>query len=220
MYRYFKFLTFSKGIFSLFLKKRKRFNKIISLRSKFVSFFTKLPLFLFSVLYSYNQLFIYLKYSTNFVILIQLPLLKFSHLFSYFFFYKLLIFHTEFRSLQLNYIFLFNINSTILLLKNYNKSIAQYSKSFSSFSKILGYLHKIFFVIVQLPSLKLKIFHYLSTAFILYNDDLKINIKLKNSKAGFFHNLGYLPTVRGVAKNPVDHPHGGRTKSLKCPKTP
>lgn len=27
--------------------------------------------------------------------------------------------------------------------------------------------------------------------------------------AGFFRNLGWRPHVRGVAKNPVDHPHGG-----------
>ena len=28
-------------------------------------------------------------------------------------------------------------------------------------------------------------------------------------KAGFNRNLGIRPTVRGVAKNPCDHPHGG-----------
>jgi len=28
-------------------------------------------------------------------------------------------------------------------------------------------------------------------------------------KAGFSRNLGIRPSVRGVAKNPCDHPHGG-----------
>jgi ribosomal protein L2 len=28
------------------------------------------------------------------------------------------------------------------------------------------------------------------------------------------------PTVRGVAMNAIDHPHGGKTKSIKYPKTP
>lgn len=32
---------------------------------------------------------------------------------------------------------------------------------------------------------------------------------LKYTCAGFLRNLGYKPKVRGVAKNPVDHPHGG-----------
>jgi large subunit ribosomal protein L2 len=31
---------------------------------------------------------------------------------------------------------------------------------------------------------------------------------------------GKAPRSRGVAKNPVDHPHGGRTKSIKYPRTP
>ena len=31
---------------------------------------------------------------------------------------------------------------------------------------------------------------------------------------------GKAPRSRGVAKNPVDHPHGGRTKAIKYPRTP
>jgi large subunit ribosomal protein L2 len=34
-------------------------------------------------------------------------------------------------------------------------------------------------------------------------------------KAGINKNNGFKPKVRGVARNPVDHPHGGRTKSNK-----
>jgi len=43
---------------------------------------------------------------------------------------------------------------------------------------------------------------------------------LKNTKAGFYKNFGRNSIVRGVAMNPVDHPHGGRTKSIKYPRTP
>ena len=35
------------------------------------------------------------------------------------------------------------------------------------------------------------------------------------SKASYNTLLGKKPNVRGVAKNPVDHPHGGRTKTNK-----
>ena len=31
---------------------------------------------------------------------------------------------------------------------------------------------------------------------------------------------GLAPRSRGVAKNPVDHPHGGRTKAIRYPRTP
>jgi len=40
------------------------------------------------------------------------------------------------------------------------------------------------------------------------------------SKAGYFRNLGVRPSVRGVAMNPVDHPHGGRTKTNSPETTP
>ena len=43
---------------------------------------------------------------------------------------------------------------------------------------------------------------------------------MNNTKSGYWRALGIKSTVRGVAKNPVDHPHGGRTKSIKYPRTP
>jgi len=39
-------------------------------------------------------------------------------------------------------------------------------------------------------------------------------------KAGFNRNRGFRPSVRGVAMNPVDHPHGGRTKTISPEVTP
>jgi len=41
----------------------------------------------------------------------------------------------------------------------------------------------------------------------------------KYKKAGNLRHLGWRPVVRGIAKNPVDHPHGGRTKTC-VPVTP
>ena len=39
-------------------------------------------------------------------------------------------------------------------------------------------------------------------------------------KAGVNRRLGIRPTVRGIAMNPVDHPHGGRSNGGKPPVTP
>lgn len=33
-------------------------------------------------------------------------------------------------------------------------------------------------------------------------------------------NLGRAPQVRGTVMNPNDHPHGGRTRAIKYPRTP
>jgi hypothetical protein len=42
----------------------------------------------------------------------------------------------------------------------------------------------------------------------------------KELRGGDMYRFGQRPKVRGVAMNPVDHPHGGRTKSIRLPKTP
>ena len=39
-------------------------------------------------------------------------------------------------------------------------------------------------------------------------------------KAGRRRHMGIRPTVRGVAMNPVDHPHGGRTNGGRPSVTP
>ena len=49
---------------------------------------------------------------------------------------------------------------------------------------------------------------------------LKIKKLVVNTKAGFWKRYGKKSQVRGVAMNPVDHPHGGRTKAIKYPRTP
>jgi len=38
--------------------------------------------------------------------------------------------------------------------------------------------------------------------------------------AGFNRRLGRRPVVRGTVRNPNDHPHGGRTRAIKYPRTP
>ena len=40
------------------------------------------------------------------------------------------------------------------------------------------------------------------------------------TKSGIWRSFGLKPKVRGVARNPVDHPHGGRTKAIRYPRTP
>jgi large subunit ribosomal protein L2 len=72
---------------------------------------------------------------------------------------------------------------------------------------------------IRLPSGKL-----ISLPFI-YFATLGRTINIKNKllvvgKAGRNRLIGIRPTVRGIAMNPVDHPHGGRTNGGMCPMTP
>ena len=94
----------------------------------------------------------------------------------------------------------------------------KYARSVGSLAKVISknlYNHVI---LLELPSGVKKFFSIFSLSLHTLK---KLQISKKTSKkAGHFSNYGKKPKVRGVAMNPVDHPHGGRTKSIKYPRTP
>lgn len=75
------------------------------------------------------------------------------------------------------------------------------------------------FATIKLPSNEIRNVPLTYTAFLgnLSNQD---HIKKSWKKAGKSRWLNIRPTVRGVAKNPIDHPHGGNTSGGCHPKTP
>lgn len=75
------------------------------------------------------------------------------------------------------------------------------------------------FCTVKIPSSKHKIIHE-STYVMLGRNSNTLPKGIWLGKAGININKGFRPSVRGVAKNPVDHPHGGRTKSNSPERTP
>jgi large subunit ribosomal protein L2 len=99
-----------------------------------------------------------------------------------------------------------------------SKSI-KYIKSAGSRGLLLDNKYKNILSIVILPSLKIKILSNKSIAFLNYieNDLYKYQ---KSKKAGFYVNKGKKPTVRGIVKNPCDHPNGGRTRTILLSRTP
>ena len=109
--------------------------------------------------------------------------------------------------------------SYISLIEVFPNKGAQYCRSAGTGSRIIKFDHKIHTVLLQLPSKVKKIISYYCLAF-LGKIALKTSIKCTSNKAGYWRNFGFKPIVRGVAMNPVDHPHGGRTKSIKHPLTP
>lgn len=64
------------------------------------------------------------------------------------------------------------------------------------------------YVVIRLPSKELKMFSLLCLATIGQVSNLSHRFT-SIKKAGVSRLLGRRPVVRGVAKNPVDHPHGG-----------
>lgn len=91
---------------------------------------------------------------------------------------------------------------------------ALFSKSNGCYSIIIS--QNLQFNLIKLKLSSAKNIYLNENCFCSIGRNTKIFQKYeKYKKASFFKNLGYKQKVRGVAKNPVDHPHGGRTKTNK-----
>ena len=97
------------------------------------------------------------------------------------------------------------------------KKGGQFARSAGSYAQIVG--RDMGYIMLRLSSGELRRFHgdCRATVGAVSNPDQK-NINL--GKAGRSRWLGIRPTVRGIAMNPVDHPHGGRTNGGRHPVTP
>ena len=95
----------------------------------------------------------------------------------------------------------------------------QYARSAGSVAKLLTKNSLTHTALVKLPSGVRKVFSLYS--FVLRGKPVwKNKNRLANTKFGYVRSFGRKSQVRGVAMNPIDHPHGGRTKSIKYPRTP
>lgn len=95
----------------------------------------------------------------------------------------------------------------------------KYCKSGGTFSKILSLNFDRNLVKVILPTGSIKILSMFNLVTIGRASNL-FNFNKFLSKAGYSRNMGIRPNVRGVAMNPVDNPHGGRTKTNSPELTP
>lgn len=95
----------------------------------------------------------------------------------------------------------------------------QYVQSSGSKAIILKMDTRTGAALVKLPSGVRKVFSIYSIG-SLGRPCLKSKNEINLTSASVRVIRGHKPQTRGVAKNPVDHPHGGRTKSIKYPRTP
>jgi large subunit ribosomal protein L2 len=94
-------------------------------------------------------------------------------------------------------------------------------RSRGSFAKILQKNIKNKYIRIRLPSGEERLVHQDCKATLGIVSNKQKNIKKKN--AGWSRRMGNRPSVRGVAMNPVDHPHGGgegRTSGGRCSVSP
>ncbi|MGY9016721.1 MAG: 50S ribosomal protein L2 [Alphaproteobacteria bacterium] len=97
---------------------------------------------------------------------------------------------------------------------------AKLCRSAGTFAQVLGSNES--YIMVKLTSKETRLIsgECMATIGVVSNSD---NKNKKIGKAGIKRHLGIKPTVRGVAMNPVDHPHGGgegRTSGGRHPTSP
>ena len=102
-----------------------------------------------------------------------------------------------------------------VIVKLFHKST--YIKAAGTYGQIIQKTQ--FFSKVRLPSGKLFNLTGLASATIGRLSNFKHNLCFLG-KAGRNRHLGRRPTVRGIAMNPIDHPHGGRTNGGRPCVTP
>lgn len=107
--------------------------------------------------------------------------------------------------------------SFVCLINNPNSKSSEFIKSAGSTGQIINKTLKN--STIKLPSGKTKLFKNNSIASIgsISNNQHKLQVL---GTAGKNRHLGKRPSVRGIAMNPVDHPHGGRTNGGKPSVTP
>lgn len=90
--------------------------------------------------------------------------------------------------------------------------IKKYALSNGTFCQLLDHFYDFNLVKITLPSKKIKIISGWNYVILGRNSQIDYNYS-RFGKAGINFLFGKKPKVRGVARNPVDHPHGGRTKT-------
>jgi len=93
------------------------------------------------------------------------------------------------------------------------KKKSKFAKSSGTFCQIIE-IYDNFTVRMRLPSGAQKVVSAVQFVTLGRCSNLDVN-KQVYGKAGSLRVRGIKPKVRGVAMNPVDHPHGGRTKTNK-----
>jgi large subunit ribosomal protein L2 len=97
------------------------------------------------------------------------------------------------------------IGSIISNIELYPNNGSKFSRSSGTFCQLIQKI-KNKYALIKLPSNKVRKISLNCKAILGKN----LNIPLKKKKkAGFSRWLGIRPSVRGVAMNPIDHPHGG-----------
>jgi len=99
-------------------------------------------------------------------------------------------------------------------VESISKNGSKYAKAEGTYAIVLDIDYSVNVALVQLPTKQRKYFSLFCFVTIGRNANLYKKYSVIG-KSGFNRLKGKAAVVRGVAMNPIDHPHGGRTKTNK-----
>jgi len=100
------------------------------------------------------------------------------------------------------------VNKHICFVGKHVNSFAIFSRAASTYSKIIRKKKFIYYIKIKTGAV-IKVSPFaIATLGVVYKSSFILN-NSHNKNAGVSRRLGFRPKVRGVAMNPVDHPHGG-----------
>lgn len=107
----------------------------------------------------------------------------------------------------------------ISFLPNRPNGPAIFARSAGTYAKVMSFDFFNHTTTIALPSGRIRRFSLYAVAAVgpVAFSEKK---RLRDTRAGTNRKLGKKVLTRGVAKNPIDHPHGGRTKAIRYPRTP
>ena len=135
-------------------------------------------------------------------------------------FYKLALIYPNIN-FKITFFLILNLpkHQEVSLLEVYPNSGVTYTRNAGSKSLILKKDTRTSLALIKLAS-GIKKFFSIYAIGNLGAVATPFNKFLRNTSAGFYKKYGKKSLTRGVAKNPVDHPHGGRTTAIRYPRTP
>jgi ribosomal protein L2 len=120
----------------------------------------------------------------------------------------------------LTYLWKLPMNTICCNLTNLNNTKLTFAKSGGTFCKIKkNKKNKKKLLLIELPSKQELLFTKYTKTYVGQNQNFRTN-ELVEGKWGFSFSLKKKIAVRGVAMNPVDHPNGGRTKTVQPERSP
>ena len=144
--------------------------------------------------------------------------LSVKKLFRYYIFNKNLMYFLLLNVTYVFYLGFLHVNDLVYFINNIYTQKIIIARSFGSYAKIIAIDDYTNFFLIKLPSTQRCLF-FILTNVLDFKSPTSCE-KFVHQKAGFYRNRTRRSIVRGVAMNPVDHPHGGRTKTIRCPLTP